>query len=211
MSVRSKDQPDGHHVGKKINLPLFADDVGKTKSSSSSSSSQSSPPARKPSIDAARSRLGGRPTAIELDGLLPGLAPGVLVTFALSSGRRLPGVIVFASSVEAHVLLDGIRLRRIAPSELTIHEPALAKENALPDVEVSLELTKIAGDARLFGQLTEGQSVRYADDAGVLTDGKVIEKCRWGALVLRDDGAVVAVGFRKLWPIPSQNDGRPSS
>jgi len=34
-------------------------------------------------------------------------------------------------------------------------------------------------------------------------NGKVVEKCRWGALVLREDGAVVAVGFRKLWPSPT--------
>jgi hypothetical protein len=49
--------------------------------------------------------------------------------------------------------------------------------------------------------------VRYADDAGALIDGKLIEKCRWGALVARDDGAVVAVGFRKLWPAPAANRG----
>ena len=27
------------------------------------------------------------------------------------------------------------------------------------------------------------------------------EKCRYGALVAKDDGAVLAVGFRKLWPV----------
>ena len=35
---------------------------------------------------------------------------------------------------------------------------------------------------------------------GGLLAGKLVEKCRYGALVVREDGAVVAVGFRKLWP-----------
>ena len=91
------------------------------------------------------------------------------------------------------MLLDGIRLRAsLAVRRRRSHEGG----------EVAIELEKIAGDARLFGQLAEGQPVRYADDAGALVNGKVVEKCRWGALVLRDDGAVVAVGFRKLWPSP---------
>lgn len=62
---------------------------------------------------------------------------------------------------------------------------------------------KLAAEARVFGGMVEGQAIRYADDAGTLMDGKLIEKCRWGALVARDDGAVVAVGFRKLWPAPA--------
>jgi hypothetical protein len=169
-------------VGKKVNLPLFAEDKKQDEEK------KQDKPSKKPSIDAARARLGGR--TVESDPPPPGFAPGVVVTFALTSGRRLPGVIVFASPVEVHVLLDGIRLRRFPPADLTPH-----------DGEVDLDLGKIAGDARLFGQLAEGQSVRYADDADNLIEGKLIEKCRWGALVLRDDGAVVAVGFRKLWPL----------
>ncbi|MBX3207779.1 MAG: hypothetical protein KF764_22210 [Labilithrix sp.] len=178
-------------VAKKVNLPLFADPA------------TVATPARevrkKPSIDAARARLGGRVT--EIDAPPAGFAPGVLVTFPLASPaaraagdeRRTSGVVVFASQSEIHVLLDGVRLRRLPPAEVALHEGG----------DVALELEKIAGDARLFGQLVEGQAVRYADDAGGLVNGKVVEKCRWGALVLRDDGAVVAVGFRKLWPSPS--------
>ena len=168
-------------MGKKVSLPVFDE---------SSSSRERAKPAAKPSIDTARARLGGRVTDGDLP--IPGFAPGVVVSFAVgdaAAARRLTGVIVFASLTEIHVLLDGIRLRRMAPHELTLH-----------DGEVELDLEKIAADARLFGSLVEGQSVRYADSAGALVDGKVVEKCRWGALVLRDDGAVVAVGFRKLWP-----------
>lgn len=177
------------NVTKKVNLPLFSDPASVT--------TPAKEVRKKPSIDAARARLGGRIS--EIDAPPAGFAPGVVVTFPLggaSSGadtRRMPGVVVFASQTEVHVLLDGIRLRRMPPTDLTIHEGG----------EVTIELEKIAGDARLFGQLVEGQAVRYADDSGTLIDGKVVEKCRWGALVLRDDGAVVAVGFRKLWPAQS--------
>ena len=80
----------------------------------------------------------------------------------------MPGVVVFASRTEVHVLLDGARLRRLPPAELMIHEGG----------DVAIELEKIAGDARLFGQLVEGQPVRYADDSGGLVSGKVVEKCR---------------------------------
>src|SRR5690606_32733124 len=137
----------------------------------------------------------------EVDAPPVGFAPGVIVTFPVATARapgdtrRMPGVVVFASKTEVHVLQSGIRLRRLPPSDLTIVTETSG--------ELADELEKIAGDARLFGQLSEGQTVRYAEDSGTLVTGKVVEKCRWGALVLRDDGAVVAVGFRKLWPSPS--------
>src|SRR5205085_23833 len=121
--------------------------------------------AKKPSIDVARTRLGGRPGADEI--APTGLAPGVLVSFGLSGGRRRPAVVVYAGPLEVHVLLDGIRLRRLPASELLIH-----------DAPVDDNLTRLAADARLFGLLAEGQSVRYADDTNNLIDGKLVEKCR---------------------------------
>lgn len=157
---------------KKVNLPV----MGK-------------PPAKKPTMEVARSRLGGRLDA----GPAPaGFAPGRVVTFPIASGGRRAGVVVYAGADEIHVLLDPVRLRRLQPEDLEMHDGALDDE-----------LVKLAAEARVFGAMTEGQSIRYADDAGTLLDGKLIEKCRWGALVARDDGAVVAVGFRKLWPAPS--------
>lgn len=96
---------------------------------------------------------------------------------------------IFASSTEVHVLLEGMRLRRLRPEEVAPYVD-----------EVGSDLMKIAADARVFGVLSEGQPVRYANEAGVLLGGKLVEKCRYGALILRDDGAIVAVGFRKLWP-----------
>lgn len=163
----------------KKNLPLFPGE---------GPALAATPEKKRPSIDAARTRLGG---AIGDHDLPRGLAPGVLVTFPLARGRRLPGVVVFASTKEVHVLLDGARLRRLAPESVEIHQG-----------EVETDLAKIAADARLFGMLVTGQDVRYADDSGELVAGKIVEKCRWGALVVRDDGVVVAVGFRKIWPSP---------
>ena len=146
-------------------------------------------PAKKPSLASARARLGGRPD----DGPPSfGLAPGRIVTFALPSGRRRTAVIVYAGGDDVHVLLDSMRLRRLHAGEVEPHEGA-------PDDD----MTKLAADAQLFGLLAEGQPIRYADESGALVDGKLIEKCRWGALVAREDGAVVAVGFRKLWPAPA--------
>lgn len=168
-------------MSKKLNPPLFTDPGARADLDA---------PRKRPSIDTARSRLGGRASLDEPPP--PGFAPGVVVTFPATSGRRLPGVIVFASRAEVHVLLDSVRLRRIPPHDLVVF-----------DGDAGADLEKLAGDARLFGMLVEGQAVRYVDDSGDLVDGTVVEKCRWGALVLRNDGAVVAVGFRKLWPAPS--------
>lgn len=182
-------------MAKKINLSVFSDTAGKgIRGKDDEAEDAPKKPAKKPSIDAARARLGGK-----LDvsiGTPPGLAPGSIVTFALARGRRLAAIVIYAGTDEVHVLLDPIRLRRTPAAEL---EPFSG--------DVDDELTRLAADARVFGLLPEGQPVRYADDAGTLLDGKLVEKCRWGALVVRDDGAVVAVGFRKLWPIPAGAGG----
>lgn len=142
---------------------------------------------RKPSIDAARQRLGGRPK----DDPPGGTAPGTIVR----TRKDEIGVVIYASAKETHVLFDGSRLRRLAPVELDMHPG-----------EAPGDLSRVAADARVFFLLVEGQSVRYADEAGTLRDGKLVEKCRYGALILRDDGAIVAVGFRKLWPAPRAGD-----
>lgn len=157
---------------KKLNLPLFTEEKEKR-------------PAKKPSAAVARERLGGRVDANDVGGFAPGR--GVAIT--LPSGRKRPAVLLWCGAREAHVLLDAVRLRRLPPGDLLAHEG-----------DVEDDLAKIAADARLFGLLVEGDAVRYADDGGVLRDGRLVEKCRWGALVLRDDGGIVAVGFRKLWP-----------
>ena len=173
-------------MGKNIKLPLLAD-AWSTRASESVSKTK---PEKKPSLDDARNRLGGR-TTDEMPAP-PGFGPGTIVKVIANDATRHIAVVVFANSTEIHVLIDGTRLRRVPPAAV---EP---NEGATPS-----DLSKISADAHVFARLAEGQPVRYADDSGGLLGGKLVEKCRYGALVVRDDGAVVAVGFRKLWPAAS--------
>ncbi len=171
---------------KKVSLPLLSEvfaDVADERDSAEPA------PKKKPSVDAARARLGGRVVADEPSESFHG---GQHVSFERAPGERGAGVVLYATAREVHVLLDAARLRRFGVGELVAEEG-----------DPRGELAKVAADARVFGGLREGQSVRYADDTGSLRDGKVVERCRYGALVLRADGVVVAVGFRKLWPAPA--------
>ena len=170
-------------MGKKINLPLLAD-AWKTRSQDSLKKTK---PDKKPSLDDARNRLGGRTT--DEEPAPPGIGPGSIVQVAANDGTKHVAVVVFANATEIHVLIDGKRLRRVPPAAVE------SNEGATPS-----SLETIAADAHVFARLAEGHPVRYADDKGGLLGGKLVEKCRYGALVVRDDGAVVAVGFRKLWP-----------
>ena len=177
-------------MGKKITLPVLGDRTKEpTQSKEQPRSGDAKRTTKKPSLDDARARLGG-PSR----GAAPpvGVAAGRIVTVTSSTSGTpgsLLGVVVFANADEVHVLVDGVRLRRLAPNAVTLFEG-----------DAPLELAKIAADAHLFATLVEGQPVRYADDTTGLTAGKLAEKCRYGGLVVRSDGTVVAVGFRKLWP-----------
>jgi hypothetical protein len=170
-------------VGKKINLPLAPD----AWSSRAREPGEKRKTAKKPSLDDARNRLGGRTT--DEEPAPPGMGPGRIVTVVATGGVEHVAVVVFANADEVHILVDGTKLRRVPPTAVGVHE------GAAPST-----MTKIADDAHVFSTLSEGQKVRYADDSGGLLAGKLVEKCRYGALVVREDGAVVAVGFRKLWP-----------
>ncbi len=171
---------------KKVSLPLLSD-VFADVADREHDEDEAAP--KKPSVDVARARLGGR---VKDDEPSDTFVSGQHVTFERAPGERGRGIVLYASTREVHVLLDPARLRRFAPGELTIEAG-----------EAPGDLLKVSADARVFGLLHEGQSVRYADDKGTLLAGKVVERCRYGALVLRDDGVVVAVGFRKLWPAPA--------
>lgn len=169
-------------MSKKINLPLLSDESsGKTQEAADDSAP------KKPSLEDARNRLGGRTK--DEEPAPPGIVPGRVVTVFANDGEAHVAVVVFANADEVHILVDGKRLRRVPPGAVNDYEG-----------ETPSALGKIAADAQVFSHLSEGQRVRYADDSGGLPAGKLIEKCRYGALVVREDGAVVAVGFRKLWP-----------
>ena len=58
------------------------------------------------------------------------------------------------------------------------------------------EFEQMSADARAFGVLQEGDHVAFADQRGGSARGVLLEKCRFGALVRSEAGAVLAVGFQ---------------
>jgi hypothetical protein len=83
----------------------------------------------------------------------------------------------------------------------------LAGQNALhpaDDEELTPALASIASGAVVFANLHEGQYVRFEADDGSLGEGLLVEKCRYGALVLAGEGEsakIMAVGFSSLSPL----------
>jgi len=135
---------------------------------------------RKPTVDAIRKRLGGRAST---EG-----GAGDVVMITTEGGATHIGVVLFVRGEDLDVWVDQGRVRRARRSR--------TKPVSAP---ISKELVDIANDARVFGGLMEGQRVRYQHDDG-FGEGRLVEKCRFGALLERDDGVLVGVGFRKIWP-----------
>ena len=129
---------------------------------------------RSPTVDAARKRLGGRG---ESD---PGA--GDLVAF---EGDRL-GVVLFVKGEDLEVWIDDGLVRRIRRGSTRAADAAISKQ-----------LSDVADVARSFANLSEGARVRYRDDVRT-AEGTLVEKCRFGALIERADGSIVAVGFRRV-------------
>ncbi len=179
------------NVGERRKLPVISD----RRSSADGLPSPSDSPKR-PSVDAARARLGGR-LEPDTSPRIPGtLRPGDLVRVTVrapSSDEHVEelGVVLVMSGGEAHVLRDSVSLRRVSRDDLARHDGD----------DVPNALRKLAGEVRVFGALSERETVRFQGDSGALETGQLVEKCRFGALVLRNDGAIVAVGFRRLWPL----------
>jgi hypothetical protein len=135
----------------------------------------------KSTIEAVRARLGGRahtdPQA------------GRMVCF-LDTGAT--GVVLYGQGEEVHVFSNAGWVRRTTADALTqVDEPAA-------------ELHAVANDVRVFAALEEGTRVRF-QDLGGFAQGTLIEKCRYGAVVRRDDAAVMGVGFRRIWPLTDPN------
>ena len=96
------------------------------------------------------------------------------------------GVVFFARGEELDVWVEGDLVRRIRRPET---QPA---DGVLPRA-----LLAVARDASSFASLQEGQRVRYQHPGG-LGEGALVEKCRFGALIERDDRTVLGIGFRRL-------------
>jgi hypothetical protein len=131
-------------------------------------------PAGPPSVDDARAALGGRAST--------DAGAGALVRLGATEG-----VVVFASATERDVWIGEGRFQRVATATCVPSDGA-----SRPD------LTPVASDARRFAALAEGDAVRVRDRSDREQDGRLIEKCRYGALVLCEEERVIAVSFRRI-------------
>jgi hypothetical protein len=135
-----------------------------------------------PALEAARRKLGGR-------SVVPSeRPPGALVEVALRDGSRREGILLWASAGTCDVWFDDGLARRARSEAVSLSSSPTPE--ALLRVEVEM---------RMFTALTEGDRVRWERATGV-TEGRIVEKCRYGAIVVTRGGKVLAVGFRKLWP-----------
>ena len=154
--------------------------AGKIASNPSSGSDPSLSP--RPSIDAARRRLGGRASPPSTS------PPGYPVQATLRDGKQHSGVVLWSSAVQCDVWFDDGVARRLRADAVAPH--------AGPPPE---DLARVAAEVRVFASLVEGERVRWQRSTGVV-EGCIVEKCRYGAIVVTRDGKLIAVGFRRLWP-----------
>jgi hypothetical protein len=133
------------------------------------------------SIDAVRASLGGREES--------GRGVGDPVRVPLGEGTVV-GVILFARGDTLSVVFDDAVVRSVARDRAEI----------VPGAELG-DLARLAESARAFAAVREGDRVRFVSGDGTAGAGTLAEKCRFGALVVRDDGVVMGVGFRSLRPL----------
>lgn len=136
----------------------------------------------KPTLEVARRRLGGRAKS----------GPGAGRVVVVRATRVLPksvGVVLFESERGCDVWIEAGVVRR---TDRSATQPFAG--------DVPEEIERMAVDVRVFASLEEGQTIRYEVN-GAVHDGTLIEKCRYGALVATPNGRILAVGFRKLWPL----------
>jgi len=136
--------------------------------------------APRPTVDAVRKRLGGRASTE------PGAGEVVRVTAA---GDRT-GVVLFVRGEQLDVWLEGDRVQRVQRADT---RPAGGL--------VARDVAAVAGDARAFAELCEGQRVAFQQE-GRPGEGALVEKCRFGGLVELPSGTVVGVGFRRFSRAP---------
>jgi hypothetical protein len=135
---------------------------------------------RKPTVEAIRVKLGGRASTET--------GAGDLVAVSTGGGFEHAGIVIYTHGEEVDVWTsEGVVRRARWDVVRRVDGPA-------PN-----DFTSVAADAATFAGLTEGQRVRYRHDSGV-AEGTLVEKCKFGAIVVKDDETVVGVSFRRLWP-----------
>ncbi|MFO0587572.1 MAG: hypothetical protein U0441_08535 [Polyangiaceae bacterium] len=135
---------------------------------------------RKPTVDAVRAKLGGRASTER--------GAGEFVVIDAGGGFEHSGIVLFRRDDEIAVWTSEGVVRRASRADVR------KSEDPTP-----AGFADVAADAAVFGQLMEGQRVRYRNDSGT-DEGTLVEKCKFGALVERDDRTIVGVSFRRLWP-----------
>lgn len=134
---------------------------------------------RTPRVDEVRKRLGGRVSTGARVGEVVGIVAG---------GEPLAGVVLAHANERVDVWVGSGTVRRV-------HEDAASSFAG----EVPTTLRAVASDITIFASLAEGQRVMASLD-GELVEVTLAEKCRYGALVVRDDDVLLGVGFRMLAP-----------
>jgi hypothetical protein len=135
-----------------------------------------------PALEAARHKLGGR-------SLVPSeRPPGSLVEVSLHDGARRAGILLWASAGTCDIWFDDGLARRARSEAVAL------SASPTPDA-----LVRVEAEMRMFTALAEGDRVRWERATGI-TEGRIAEKCRYGAIVVTRSGKLLAVGFRKLWP-----------
>ncbi len=130
----------------------------------------------KPTVDAVRKRLGGRARS----------DPGVGALVTLRNGGM--GIVLFVRGDDLEVWVDAGLVRRVQ-----------RQDTAAADGAIDRDLFEVASDARAFAELAEGDRVTFEQDGAPRpSEGVLVEKCRFGALVETSSGAVVGVGFRRI-------------
>lgn len=135
-----------------------------------------------PTIDAARSALGGR--------LATERGAGEIVRVSMKRGADADGVVICVQGETRDVWIGQGRFVR------TTRERVQTAAGPAPALEA------VAADARRFAAMREGDPVRATRRDGTHADGTLLEKCRYGALV-RSGDTVLAVSFRRVAPAPS--------
>ena len=144
------------------------------------------PASREPvHLERARKQLGGE--------ALTNAGAGRVVRIESPERGPMFGVVLHQTERDVDVWVSATVVRRVR------HDLLVAVDVNVD--EVPDELLRAASDARVFGLVERGARVRYDAVEGRNSEGVVIERCRYGALVARGDGGVMAIGFRRLWPL----------
>jgi hypothetical protein len=140
------------------------------------------PSSKAPSIEAMRTRLGGR-----LDGRTLTVDAGAIVDVETAGGATRTGIALFGDEARLDVLLDRGLVRRTQRDRFRRSSaPAPPGLEKVPDLLRDLVATE------------EGGTVRFRSDDGSWHPAKLREKCRFGALLERADGTVMGVGWGRL-------------